>query len=135
MPEEKFRTYFEQDYLFFKDWVVLLSMGVAKSPDFDSARSICSFLNAGLGGEEGLFRQAFSDMGLSREGIGNLQPLPTTLAYGSYLKSTAYEGDFDDIATALLGIEWPYLDWAQQLTAAGKRPSNRYYQAWIDIQR
>ena len=26
-----------------------------------------------------------------------------------------------------------YLDWAQRLESAGKRPDNFYYQTWIDI--
>ena len=133
LPKEKFRVYFEQDYLFLKDWVKLLGLGVAKSPNFDSARSICSFLNGGLIGEEALFRQVFADMGLSDADVSALRPLPTTLAYGGYLKSIAFEGSYLEIATALLAIEWPYLQWAQDLNAAGKRPSNPHYQAWIDI--
>ena len=133
LPEEKFQAYFEQDYLFLKDWVKVLGLGVAKSPDFDSARQVCAFLNDGLIGEEPLFRQAFRDMRLSADDVGRLQPLPTTLAYGGLLKSIAFEGSFLEIAAALLAIEWPYLQWAQNLNAAGKKPSNIYYQAWIDI--
>ena len=59
LPAEKFRVYFEQDYLFLKDWVKLLGLGVAKSPDFDSARSICAFLNGGLIGEEACSVRSF----------------------------------------------------------------------------
>lgn len=133
LPVEKFRTYFEQDYLFLRDWVKLLGLGVAKSPDFDSARSICAFLNGGLIGEEALFRQVFREMGLSDEDVDSLQPLPTTLAYGGYLKSIAFGGSYLEIATALLAIEWPYLQWAEDLNAGGKKPGNPHYQAWIDI--
>ena len=133
LPVEKFRVYFEQDYLFLKDWVKLLGLGVAKSPDFDSARSICAFLNGGLIGEEALFRQVFHDLGVSIEDVAALEPLPTTLAYGAYLKSIAFGGSYLEIATALLAIEWPYLQWAQDLNAAGKKPKNPHYQAWIDI--
>ena len=133
LPEAKFRVYFEQDYLFLKDWMQLLGLGVAKSPDFDSARNICAFLNGGLIGEEALFRQVFQDMGLSTADVVALDPLPTTLAYGSFLKSIAYGGSYLEIATALLAIEWPYLQWAQDINAAGKKPANPHYQAWIDI--
>ena len=133
LPENVFRVYFEQDYLFLKDWMQLLGLGVAKSPDFDSARSICAFLNGGLIGEEALFRQVFRGMGLSDEDVNALQPLPTTLAYGAYLKSIAFGGSYLEIATALLAIEWPYLQWAQDLNALGKKPGNPHYQAWIDI--
>ena len=133
LPPEVFRVYFQQDYLFLRDWMVLLSLGIAKSPDFDAARSISTFLNGGLAGEEGLFRQAFRDMGMSQDQVAALEPLPTTLAYGGFLRAVAHEGTFLEIAAALLAIEWPYLEWAQMLNAAGKRPSDPYYQAWIDI--
>ena len=49
-----FDTYFDQDYLFLRDWVILLSMAAAKSQSFDSARHTVGFLHLGLGGEEGL---------------------------------------------------------------------------------
>ncbi len=38
-----------------------------------------------------------------------------------------------DVIATLLAMEWPYLDWAQRLEAAGKRPENHYYQTWIDL--
>ena len=133
LPEEKFRVYFQQDYLFMKDWVTLLSLGIARSPDYDSARKLCAFLSAGLSGEEGLFRQAFGEMGLSPEQVKGLDRLPTAQSYGGFLRSIAYEGRFEEIVTTLLAIEWPYLEWAQRLATAGKRPQNPYYQAWIDI--
>ena len=43
----------DQDYLFLKDWAILLGMAAVKSPDFDSSRQVVGFLHLGLGGEEG----------------------------------------------------------------------------------
>ena len=133
LPREKFNLYFDQDYLFLKDWMVLLSLAAAKAPDFDAARQIVGFLNLGLGGEEGLFQHAFREKGLSSAEVAALEPLPTTLHYSGYLRRMAYEGSFIDLAATLLAVEWPYLDWAQRLEAAGKRPADYYYQTWIDI--
>ena len=45
-----FNTYFDQDYLFLRDWVILLCMATAKSQSFHSARHTVGFLNLGLGG-------------------------------------------------------------------------------------
>jgi thiaminase/transcriptional activator TenA len=133
LAQDKFNVYFDQDYLFLKDWAVLLSLATAKSPDFDSARHLVEFLHLGLGGEEGLFQQAFQERGLSRQEVENLAYLPTTLHYSGYLRRTAYESGFIEVITTLLAVEWPYLDWAQRLEGAGKHPNNRYYQNWIDI--
>jgi thiaminase/transcriptional activator TenA len=133
LPQETFDVYFAQDYLFLKDWAVLLSLATAKAPDFDGARHLVGFLHLGLGGEEGLFQEAFQERGLSRQDVANLEYRPTTFHYSGYLRKLAYEGGFIDLITALLGVEWPYLDWAQRLVAAGKHPDNYYYQAWIDV--
>jgi thiaminase/transcriptional activator TenA len=133
LSQDAFATYFDQDYLFLKDWKILLCLATAKSPDFDAARQTAGFLHLGLGGEEGLFQQAFRERGLSRQDVANLEYLPTTLNYSGYLRRRAYEGSFIEVVATLLAVEWPYLDWAQRLDAAGKRPDNCYYQTWIDI--
>ena len=133
LPEAKFNIYFQQDHLFLRDWISLMCCGISKAPDFASARPLAAFVNGALGGEEGLFQQFFRDAGLSQEEVRELKYLPTSLAYSGYLGRMANEGSFLEIITTLLGIEWPYLDWAKRLAAAGKHPENRYYQVWIDI--
>ena len=133
LPQATFDVYFDQDYLFLKDWAILLSLAAVKSPDFDAARQVVSFLHLGLGGEEGLFQQAFRDRGMSKQQVAALEYRPTTLHYSGYLRKAAYEGSFIDVATTLLAMEWPYMDWAQRLVDAGKRPDNYFYQTWIDM--
>jgi len=133
LDRNTFDIYFDQDYLFLRDWAILLSLATAKAPDFDAARELTGFLNLGLGGEEGLFQEAFRERGLSREEVKRLQYLPTTQNYSGYLRTLAYEGTFTEVVTTLLAVEWPYLEWAQVAEQAGKKPGNRYYQTWIDI--
>ena len=48
LPQEIFDVYFEQDYLFVKELVILRSLAKAKAPDFDDAAR-----HLGLGGEGG----------------------------------------------------------------------------------
>ncbi|MFQ6030312.1 MAG: TenA family protein, partial [Dehalococcoidia bacterium] len=133
LPQETFDIYFDQDYLFLKDWSILLCQAAAKAPDFDAARQIVSFLHLGLGGEESLFQQAFRERGISREQVTKLEYRPTTFNYSGYLRTQAYEGNFLQVVGVLLAVEWPYLDWAVRLEEAGKRPDNHYYKTWIDI--
>lgn len=133
LPRKTFDVYFDQDYLFLRDWAALLSLATAKAPNFDAARQLVGFLHLGLGGEEGLFQTAFRERGLSPEQVSGLAYLPTTQGYSGYLRQIAYEGGYIDVLAALLAVEWPYLDWAQRAEAAGKRPGNHYYQTWIDL--
>ena len=133
LPQETFHRYFDQDYIFLKDWAILLSLATAKAPDFDAARQLVGFLHLGLGGEEALFQQAFRERGMSRQDAANLEYRPTTLHYSGYLRNIAYTGSFIDVVATLLAVEWPYMDWAQRLDSAGMRPANHYYQTWIDV--
>ncbi len=133
LPQETFDRYFDQDYLFLRDWAIMLSLATAKAPDFDAARQLVGFLHLGLGGEEGLFQQAFRERGLSRDDVATLEYRPTTFHYSGYIRKIAYEGSFLDVIALLLAVEWPYMDWAQRLDAAGKRPANHFYQTWINL--
>ena len=94
----RFDRYFDQDYLFLKDWAILLSLATAKAPDFDAARELVGFLHLGLGVEEGLFQEAFRERGISREAVKALEYLPTTQNYSGYLRTQAYEGTFIEVA-------------------------------------
>ena len=133
LPLEKFRLYFLQDYLFLKDFSVLLALGVAKAPDFEAARRLAAFLNTALQGEEALFLRTFQEWGLSPEAYTRPQPLPTALAYGDFIRRLAYEGPFAHILALLLVSEWTYWDWATRLVRAGKAPRTPAYKNWIDI--
>jgi len=133
LDRERFHVYFDQDYPFLRDWAIPLSLATAKAPDFDAAREIVGFLHLGLGGEEGLFQEAFRERGISRKAVAGLQYLPTTQNYSGYLRTLAYEGTFTEVVATLLAVEWPYLDWAQRAEETGRKPGGRYYQTWIDI--
>ena len=89
LPQEIFDVYFEQDYLFVKELVILRSLAKAKAPDYADAAG-----HFGLGGEGGHFQQFFRERGLSPQDVANLEYRPTTLHYSSYLRKMAYEGRF-----------------------------------------
>ena len=97
LDPQVFQTYFDQDYLFLKDWAILLSLASAKAPDFEACRQLVGFLHLGLGGEESLFQEAFRQRGMSAQDVANLAYRPTTLHYSGYLRNIAYSGDFTDI--------------------------------------
>tara|TARA_Y100001947_G_scaffold20284_1_gene14549 strand:+ start:655 stop:1248 length:594 start_codon:yes stop_codon:yes gene_type:complete len=133
LDRERFHVYFDQDYPFLRDWAIPLSLATAKAPDFGAARGLVRFLHLGLSGEEGLFQEAFRKRGISHKAVAGLQYLPTTKNYSGYLRTLAYEGTFTEVVATLLAVEWPYLDWAQRAEETGRKPSNRYYQTWIEI--
>jgi len=107
LDRERFHVYFDQDYPLLQDWAIPLSLATAKAPDFGAARGLIRFLHLGLGGEEGLFQEAFRKRGISRKAVAGLQYLPTTPNYSGYLRTLAYEGTFTKVVATLLAVEWP----------------------------
>ena len=133
LDRERSHVYFDEDYPFLRYWAIPLSLATAKAPDSGAARGLVRFLHLGLGGEEGLFKEAFRKRGISRKAVAGLQYLRTTQNYSGYLRTLAYEGTFTEVVATLLAVEWPYLTWAQPAEEIGRKPSGRYYQTWIDI--
>ena len=133
LPAEKFRRYFLQDYLFLKTLAKVVGLAVTKAPSLEAAQSLSPFLSTILNAENVLFFRAFRELGVPPHEYQHAQVLPAGLAMASFMLSTAYDGDFDEIATALLVTEWTYYDWATRLAQAGKRPPQKIYQEWIDI--
>jgi len=133
LPLEKFQRYFLQDYLFLRTLAKVVALAVVKAPSLEVAQPLSPFLNTVLNAENDLFFRAFQELGVPPEEYQNAPVLPTGLAMANFMLSTAYDGTFDDIVAALLVTEWTYYDWATRLTQAGKRPSQRMYQEWIDI--
>jgi len=133
LPLDKFKRYFLQDYLFLGTLAKVLGQAIAKAPSLEAAQPFSPFLHTILNAESDLFFRAFRDLGVPPEEYHNAEPLPTGLHMANFLLATAYDGSFEDIATALLVTEWTYYDWATRLSKAGARPRHKMYQEWIDI--
>ncbi|MBI4310980.1 MAG: TenA family protein [Chloroflexi bacterium] len=133
LPLEKFKRYFLQDYLFLGALAKVLGQAVSKAPSLEAAQPLSPFLHTILNAEEDLFFRAFHELGVPPAEYRSAEPLPTGEAMANFLVATAYDGSFQDIATALLVTEWTYFDWATRLAQAEARPRHRMYQEWIEI--
>ena len=139
LPAESFQRYFLQDYVFVNDLVKMAGIAVSKAPDLQLARPIEEFLHAILGAEDGLFIDAFKTLGIPEDEYRNVEPLPTTAAFGNFLVRVAYEGSFREICCAMYVTEGVYLHWGERLRKSGADPAasgaklGKFYQGWIDL--
>lgn len=133
LPLDKFKRYFLQDYLFLTALAKTLGQAIAKAPSLEAAQPFSPFLHTILNAEKDLFFLAFQELGVPPEEYQSAEPLPSGLHMANFLLATAYDGSFEDIATALLVTEWTYHDWATRLAKAGAQPHHRMYQEWTDI--
>ena len=117
---------------FVKELAKVLSLAIAKAPDFEAGGRLSGFLHVPTTSEDSLFQRAFRELGVPPEEYAGAQPVPTALAFRDFLIRLCHEGTFEEILTALYVTEGTYLDWASRLIQQGKRPQNWLYQEWID---
>jgi thiaminase/transcriptional activator TenA len=131
LPEEAFRFYLAQDYVYLKEYCRFLAMAAAKCPDLDSMGLFSQLLDVTLKVEMDLHRSICATFGLSASDLERVRPAPICLAYTSYLLKIAYEGGFLDLMTAFLPCGWGYVEIGQRLKEKGL-PDHPHYARWIE---
>jgi thiaminase/transcriptional activator TenA len=131
LDEGAFRRFLVQDYLFLIDYARVLAHASAKAPDLDSQTWFARLLDATLSTEMDLHRKTCAEWGIGAAELEGAGPLPTTVAYTSFLLRTATTGDAGDIGAALLPCQWGYADIGSRLRANGL-PVDPRYAAWIE---
>jgi thiaminase/transcriptional activator TenA len=78
-----------------------------------------------------LHRSYAAEFGISSEQLEREEMAPATRGYTDFLIRVAATGDFAELVAALLPCMWGFAEIGQRL-AAGKRPADTRYAAWID---
>ena len=129
LEEERFRTFLVQDYLFLIDYARVLATASAKAPDLESQTKFADLARATLSVEMELHRDVCAQWGIGGAALEGAEPLPTTVAYTSFLLRCA-SGDIGELGAALLPCQWGYADVGARLAQAGL-PEHERYAAWI----
>ena len=130
LPEERFRVYVRQDYLFLIDYGRLLALGAARAPRLAWTRRFAGLAEAVLETEMDLHRELASRWGISVVELEAEPAAPATTAYCDFLLRTAALGDFPELVAALLPCMWGYAEIGERLAAAGP-PAHEGYAEWI----
>ena len=130
LPEDRFRFYIRQDYLFLIDYGRLLALAAARAPRLEWMRRFASLAESVLETEMDLHRQFAARWGVTAEQLESERTAPATDAYCDYLLRTASLGDFAELVAAVLPCMWSYAEIGTSLSSSAT--SNRYRE-WIDM--
>jgi thiaminase (transcriptional activator TenA) len=130
LPEDRFRFYVRQDYLFLIDYGRLLALAAARAPRLEWMRRLAGLAQAVLEREMDLHRDLAARWGVSAETLESERAAPATAAYCDFLLRTAALGDFAELVAALLPCMWSYAEIGRRLADAGA-PDHRGYAEWI----
>ena len=131
LPEEAFRFYVRQDYVFLVDYGRLLALGAARAPRLEVMRRFAALAQAILETEMDLHREFAAAWGIATRELEAEQPAPATAGYVDFLLRTAALGDFAELTAALLPCMWGYAEIGQRLDSR-PRPAHPLYAQWID---
>ena len=132
LPEDRFRFYVRQDYLFLIDYGRLLALGAARAPRLEWMRRFAALARSVLETEMDLHRQFAARWGITAEQLESERTAPATDAYCDFLLRTAALGDFSELVAALLPCMWSYAEIGREL-AEGDLPGSHPYAEWIAI--
>ncbi len=133
LPEERFRFYMRQDYLFLIEYSRVIALAAAKAPRLEEMGRFADLLNATLNVEMDLHRGFAAKFGVTAEALEAARPAPACRAYTNFLLEAAGSGTFGEAAAAMLPCQWDYALIGEELAARGRPASAPLYAEWIDM--
>lgn len=132
LPEEKFRYWLQQDYLYLKDYARMFALGAAKARDLETMRWFAKLFDGIVSFEMDGHRRYAQRFGVSEAELEAGEMAPTCRAYTRELLYTAYEGSLGELTASLLPCLAGYAETADHLAAMGM-PKNPFYREWIEM--
>ena len=133
LPEDKFKYYVLQDYVYLIDYSRVLALASARAPDLDTMSWFAELLDETLNTEMELHRTYCGEFGITREELDATRPAPTTVGYTSYLLTVAHQGSFPELVASLLPCQWGYWEIGEHLARHGRPENAPLYSQWIDM--
>lgn len=133
LPEESFRHYLQQDYLFLIHFARAYALAAFKAEDLEELRMAAGAVSAIVDTEMSLHVAFCERWGISEAEMAATPEAPANMAYTRYVLERGLSGDSLDLAVALAPCVVGYAEigaWlAQEATAKG---NDNPYQEWID---
>jgi len=131
LPDDVYRCYLIQDYLFLDLLVRIVGHAIATAPSLEARITLSRFLAAVTSEENTYFLRSFEALGVKRAALQETAPNAPTLAFQEIMLGAAEGGDYADVLSVLLPVEWVYLTWAQAV--AEQKPARFYLREWIEL--
>lgn len=132
LPEEKFRYWLHQDYLYLKDYARMFAYGAAKAPDLETMGWFAKLHDGIVNFEMDGHRRYAQSFGIDPKDLEKGEMAPTCRAYTRELLYTAATGSLGELTASLLPCLAGYAETADYLAAKGM-PDNTFYRQWIEM--
>jgi thiaminase/transcriptional activator TenA len=134
LPEQSFRHYLEQDYLFLIHFSRAWALAVYKADTLADMRAAASTLNAILNYEMNLHVKYCAGWGLTEQEMERINEARPNMAYTRYVLERGLAGDVLDLYVALAPCVIGYAVIGKNLeTDAKTKLEGNPYRAWIEM--
>jgi len=131
LPEENFRYWLAQDYLYLKDYARMFALGAAKAPDLETMGWFAKLFDGIVNFEMGNHRRYAASFGVDPLELEQGEMAPWCRAYTRELLYTAH-GSLGELTASLLPCLAGYAETADFLAARGM-PDHPHYRQWIEM--
>ena len=131
LPQDRFRHYLRQDYVFLQAYCRVLALAAAEAGDLETMARFADLLRQTLGEEMALHRAVCAGYGVDEAALEATEPAATCRAYTEHLLSAAREGDLALLCAALLPCALGYAWIGRKLEESGANPPVQAYREWI----
>ncbi|MFQ5691743.1 MAG: thiaminase II [Nitrospinota bacterium] len=131
LPEEAFRFYMGQDYVFLIEYARVLALAVSKGGGLETMGRFARLLDATLNQEMELHRKYAARFGLTAADLEAVELAPAARAYTRHLLEVAHSGGLAEIAVSLMPCQWGYAEIGSRLAREGVVSDANPYAEWI----
>ena len=133
LPEDCFRHYLGQDYLFLIHFARAYALAAYKAEDLDDIRQAAGGLAAIVDVEMGLHVEYCAGWGLNEAEMAALPEHSATMAYTRYVLEKGHAGDLLDLHVALAPCVVGYGEIGARLKRDGDTSPANPYAPWIEM--
>jgi thiaminase/transcriptional activator TenA len=134
LPEDCFRHYLIQDYLFLIQFARAYALAVYKAGDLTAMRHYSQTVSAILDLEMSLHLDFCNSWGLGEKDIVSQPEARATIGYTRYVLEKGHQGDIIDLHVAVMPCMVGYAEIANRLMArSDTRLEGNPYRAWIEM--
>ena len=108
LPQDKFRYYMLQDYLYLVDYARVFALGAAKAADPDVMAIFAGYVHQILHVDMEIHRGYMQRLGITAQQTREMQTALTTRSYTAFMLRTAYEEGPVEIMAAILSCAVSY---------------------------
>ena len=131
LPDDVYRRYLIQDYIFLDVLVRIVGYAIATAPSLTARVKLSAFLAAVTGEENTYFLRSFESLGVTPTDLEAMPPDEVTKGFQETMLGAAQSSGYPEILRVFLPAEWIYLSWARG--AGARRPARFYLSEWIEI--